>query len=440
MTLIRCFPSACDDRRRMRLSAVALVAMLGTAWMPGWAESFRATVVDAATSKPIVGATVVVRGLAGTDTAVTGEGGTLTLLLPDDGTSVATSVRAPGYLRLETSIERGPDARILLTPFRPRAVYLSVFGVASPALREDALALQGRTAINALVIDVKGDRGLTPYRSSARDAAGATAHATDRGPTLLDLPGLLRDFHARHLYLIARIVVFKDDPLVGAHPEWAVRDSKGAPWRDREHLRWVDPFQRAAWEHNLDLAEEAAKMGFDEIQFDYMRFPDATGLQFIEPSTREGRVSAIGGFLQAARKRLQSYNVYLSADIFGYVCWNLDDTAIGQQVERLGASLDYISPMLYPSAFTWGLPGCQRPTEHAGEIVARSLTEAKRRTGLPGVRFRPWLQGFRDYAFDHRDFGENEIRLQVEAADAAGTDGWMLWNPRNHYDPATLPR
>ena len=170
-----------------------------------------------------------------------------------------------------------------------------------------------------------------------------------------------------------------------------------------------------------------------------MRFPDAPGLIFSEPNTRVNRTAAITGFLQAARARLAPYNVFVAADIFGYVCWNLDDTAIGQQLETLGAPLDYISPMLYPSGFTWGLPGCTRPTADPGQIVRRSLAEAQRRTGLPGVRFRPWLQAFRDYAFDHRDFDADEIRAQIDAADAEHTDGWMLWNPRNRYDPAQLP-
>jgi len=171
-----------------------------------------------------------------------------------------------------------------------------------------------------------------------------------------------------------------------------------------------------------------------------VRFPDASGLRFSQANTRANRTAAIVGFLQAARARLAPYNVFVAADIFGYVCWNLDDTAIGQQIELLGASLDYISPMLYPSGFTWGLPGCTNPVSDPGQIVRRSLAEAAERTGQPGVRFRPWLQAFRDYAFDHREFDAAEIRAQTAAAEAAGSDGWMLWNPRNRYDPTDLPR
>nr|WP_310035380.1 putative glycoside hydrolase [Paraburkholderia graminis] len=359
---------------------------------------------------------------------------------PSNGNHTQIAARAPGYLRARAGTSGDTPITLKLTPFRPKAVYLSVYGVTSATLREEALALTRTTAINALVIDVKGDRGFTPYRSAARDAVGASAKLKTKGPTERDFPALLANLHSRDLYLIARIVVFKDDPLADAHPDWIVRDGNGNPWRDREHLQWMDPFSRDVWQHNLDVAEEAAKMGFDEIQFDYVRFPDAGGLRFSQANTRANRTAAIVGFLQAARTRLAPYNVFVSADIFGYVCWNLDDTAIGQQIELLGAPLDYISPMLYPSGFTWGLPGCTNPVSDPGQIVRRSLAEAVERTRLPSVRFRPWLQAFRDYAFDHREFDAAQIRAQTAAADAAGSDGWMLWNPRNRYDPADLPR
>ncbi|EXF94484.1 GTP-binding protein [Pseudomonas fluorescens HK44] len=351
----------------------------------------------------------------------------------------SVAARAPGYLRTEAKVSGDTPVTLTLTPFRPKALYLSVFGVTSKALRNNALSLAESTAINALVIDVKGDRGLTPYRSAAREAIGAAAHVTMRAPQDHDFAALLARLHAQHLYLIARIVVFKDDPLAAAHPEWSVHTTEGEPWRDGENLQWMDPFSHAVRQHNLDVAEEAAQMGFDEVQFDYVRFPDKSGLHFALSNTRRNRTAAIVGLLQAARTRLAPYNVFVSADIFGYVCWNLDDTAIGQQIELLGEPLDYISPMLYPSGFTWGLPGLANPVSDPAQIVRRSLTEAMKRTRLPGVRFRPWLQAFRDYAFDRRLFDAAAINAQVNAADAAGTDGWMLWNPRNHYDAADLP-
>ncbi|MFJ2362281.1 putative glycoside hydrolase [Pseudomonas sp. NPDC087697] len=351
----------------------------------------------------------------------------------------SVAARAPGYLRTEAKVSGETPVTLALTPFRPKALYLSVFGVTSATLRNKAVSLAESTEINAFVIDVKGDRGMTPYRSAAREAIGAAARVIKRAPQEQDFPALLASLHAQHLYLIARIVVFKDDPLADAHPEWSVHTAEGQPWRDSENLQWMDPFSQDVWQHNLDVAEEAARMGFDEVQFDYVRFPDKSGLRFALSNTRRNRTAAIVGLLQAARARLAPYNVFVSADIFGYVCWNLDDTAIGQQIELLGEPLDYISPMLYPSGFTWGLPGLTDPVTDPGQIVRRSLAEAMKRTRLPGVRFRPWLQAFRDYAFDHRPLDAAAISAQVNAADAAGTDGWMLWNPRNHYDAADLP-
>jgi hypothetical protein len=141
-----------------------------------------------------------------------------------------------------------------------------------------------------------------------------------------------------------------------------------------------------------------------------------------------------------ARKRLLPYNVFLSADIFGYVCWNLNDTSIGQTLESVAPHLDYLSPMLYPSGFQYGIPGYRIPTKHPYEIVYLTLKKARERTGLPPLRFRPWLQAFRDYAFDRRFFKEREIRDQIDGVEQFGSHGWLLWNPQNIYSREGLKR
>jgi hypothetical protein len=244
--------------------------------------------------------------------------------------------------------------------------------------------------------------------------------------------------HARGIYLIGRIVVFKDNPLALCRRDLAVKTAGGAVWRDREGLAWVDPFRQEVRDYNLAIAEEAAQAGFDEIQFDYMRFPDAAGLRFAEESTTQSREAAISLFFRQARQRLARYNVFLAADIFGYVCWNVNDTGIGQSLERLAPELDYVSPMLYPSGFQYGIPGFRNPVSHSFEIVYRSLERARERTGLASVHFRPWLQSFADYGFDRRPFGAAEIGEQIRGAEQAGSDGWMLWNARNRYSSAGL--
>jgi hypothetical protein len=386
-------------------------------------------VVAVDTRQPIAGATVTV----GDQVSTTDAGGEFAL----PWAAGALRARAVGFRRAQVALEAAPrDAlEVPLAPFQPKALYLSFYGIGSTTLRERALHLLDHAELNALVIDVKSDYGKIPYRSSVPLAVAIGA----QGPTTIADPAdLVSRLHARGVYVIARIVVFKDVPLATARPDLAVRDRDGAVWHDRERLTWTDPFRSEVRDYNVDVAVEAARLGFDEIQFDYVRFPDAVGLSFSQRSTRESRIAAIGELLREARRRLAPYAVFLSADVFGYVCWNHDDTMIGQRMEDLAPLVDYVSPMLYPSSFQFGIPGFRDPVAHPYEIVRRSLEEARRRTGLPPVRFRPWLQAFKDYAFDRRSFDADEVRTQIRAADDFGSGGWMLWNPRNDYAAAGL--
>jgi hypothetical protein len=349
-------------------------------------------------------------------------------------------VRAHGYQRIEQalpdSLPPGPHT-IRLMSLNPKALYLSFYGVGEKALREPALKLIDETELNSLVIDVKGDRGWIPYKSAIPLAAevGATKITTVR-----DMPGLIKSFKERGIYTIARIVVFKDHPLATARPDWAVKTPGGEVWKDRESLAWVDPFRKEVWEYNIQIAVEAAQQGFDEIQFDYVRFPDSSSPRFSQASTEESRVKAVSGFLQQAYQRLLPYNVFVAADIFGYVCWNLNDTHIGQKLESLVTPVDYLSPMLYPSGYQFGIPGYRNPVANPHEIVYLSLKKAQERTNHPSVRFRPWLQAFRDYAFDRRAFNGKEIRDQISGAEKFGSQGWMLWNPGNVYSAEALKK
>ncbi len=382
-------------------------------------------VVDASTGRPVAGAIVTTDGLI---ERTDGNGG---FSLPAADRTVA--VRAYGYRRspwIAVSPVAGKPLEIRLSPVTPKGLYLTVFGIGSRVLRDAALKLMDETELNTLVIDVKGDRGIVPYKSSV---ALASTIGSQKVITVRDMKGLMKTLKEKGVYTIARIVVFKDNPLATARPDLAVRTGEGKVWRDREDLAWVDPFRKEVWNYDIDLAVEAAQYGFDEIQFDYVRFPDTPGLQFSAPNTEENRVAAISGFLAEAKKRLAPYNVFLDADIFGYVCWNLNDTKIGQKLENLAAELDYFCPMLYPSGFRYGIPGYRNPVDHPYEMVYLSLKKAAGRTHLPPVRFRPWLQAFRDYAFDRRDFGPRQVSDQISAADKFGSGGWLLWNPHNVY-------
>lgn len=419
----------------MRLTSAMVLLLVLLAWPPASATAVRdpnvsGRVVDADTGAPLPDAILTVggnerrsdaHGVFGFDMA---------------GADVVR-VRAHGHERTDVPVTalRGPDAEVRLKAFHPKALYLSMYGIGDKTLRTNALKLVEATELNALVIDVKGDRGLVPYRSAITLVADVGAQ---RVITIGDLPQLIAQLHQRGTYTIARIVVFKDHLLSLARPALALHTRDGAIFRDREGLGWTNPYNHDVWAYNISIAVEAARAGFDEIQFDYVRLPDTTGLVYDLPWTQQNREFAVEGFLTQARAALAPFNVFLAADTFGYICWNTDDTKIGQQLERLAAIVDYLSPMLYPSGFQFGIPGYRKAVEHPYEIVRFSLDRGQRRIQMSALHFRPWLQAFRDYAGSGRPFTAGEVRLQIKAAEDFGANGWMLWNSRNQYSAEDL--
>lgn len=409
---------------------LAWLGCCGWLWLaPAWSAEVNGRVIDAGSGQPLAGAVVL---LGGTSAITDAEGG---FKIVGEGRQLRA--RAIGYGRRTWQLKQDPIAGFdfALPRVQPKALYLTVYGVGDRRLRGNALELIRTTELNALVIDVKGDRGLIPYPTTVQEAwrVGARKVTTVRDPR-----ALIADLKAKGIYLIARVVVFKDELMATAHPDWVVKRASGEAYVDREGFRWLDATRRETWAYPIAVAKEAAQLGFDEVQFDYVRLPDALGLQFAQANTLDNRVAAISGFLSEAKRQLAPYNVFVAADIFGYVLWNSNDTHIGQQLEALTAAVDYLSPMLYPSGFQYGIPGYRQPVAHAGPIVALSLANGRKRTGLPALRFRPWLQAFRDYAFDRRVFAGDEIRAQIEAAETFGSHGWMLWNPQNRYSRAGL--
>ena len=404
----------------LALPVICLVALCQTT-----PRTLRGVIVDSVTHLPIPGAWVSADGNT-VRTAANGE-------FQFKTQAAYIDLRAPGYGRLHVPAET--EMRVTLSPLRVRALYMSFWAVSSQTLRAHIFETAARAHLNGVVIDVKGDMGLVGIRTAIPLVAKAGAN---RVITIPDAPALIADLHRRGLYAIARIVTFKDTPLALARPDLAVKTAASRLFADNERLHWTDPFSQVVWDYNICIAVEAAKAGFDEVEFDYVRFPDHKGLQFSKESTEKNRREAISAFLAQAQKALNQYNVFLSADNFGYVAWNQGDTGIGQVFEDVGKVVDYISPMLYPSGFRFGIPGVRNPLNDPYRIVYASLERAQQRTGFSGVVFRPWLQAFTDYAFDHRSFGKPQLRQQIKAAEDAGSEGWLLWEPRNHYPTQSL--
>ena len=282
--------------------------------------------------------------------------------------------------------------------------------------------------LNAIVLDVKGDHGWLVYESSNPLIAETEAMVSPRLP----LSEFLQICKEKHIYTIARMVVFKDSPLVKARPELAVRHPNGAIFYDREGMAWADPTRTEVWEYNLAITQEVIDMGFDEVQYDYLRYPsDSTSLEIVRalvysiPSTLESRTAAIAGFVAEAKKLVDQTPAFLSLDIFGYALSVTPehDMRIGQRLIDLAPLADYLCPMVYPSTFIPGNLGLPSPSDAPYEVVARSMAYGMSRTN---TIMRPWLQG---YWYQRQDMADQR-RAAQEATDA----GWCFWNARGIYD------
>ncbi|HYB44154.1 MAG TPA: putative glycoside hydrolase [Candidatus Methylomirabilis sp.] len=394
----------------------------------------RGRVLAADTGLPLRGSSV----RAGKLEVVTDADGRFSLELATDQPG-AVVVKRPGYERLQLAVGSSEESIVRLRPHAVRAAYLTYYGIGDRGIRDRVLDLVERTELNAVVIDVKGDRGLIPYRTEVPAALAAGA----QGPVIVkDFDTQIASFKARGIYTIARIVVFKDNVLANHRKDLAIIDTRtGRPWIDNEKLAWVDPFREEVWDYVIAIAKEAAAKGFDEIQFDYVRFPTdgrLSAARYSQPNNSTTRLPTIAAFMAKARRELGPTGVFLSADLFGYTAFNMNDTDIGQRIEELAPSLDYICPMVYPSGYHLGIPGFRNPVQHPYEVVRESVRLIRERSQHATVEVRPWLQDFRDYAFDRRIFGAREIRAQIKGASEGGATGWMLWNPRNDYTTDAL--
>ena len=394
-----------------------------------WPESVTGRVVDAQ-KQPLPRASVVNGGKE----VFTDADGAFTLTKPTG----PVIVKLPGYEKVTLS-PRPESLEVVLKTQAIKAAYLTYYGVLDRGIRTRVFDLVDKTELNAVVIDVKGDRGWILYKTEVPAALAVGA----QGPAVYkEFDALLAGLKARGVYTIARVVTFKDNVLATARPDLAIIDTRtGKPWIDNENLAWVDPFREETWAYNIAIAQEAVRKGFDEVQFDYVRFPTdgkLSAAKYSKPNSKETRLPTIAAFLARARKEIGPLGGFVAADVFGYTAFNENDTDIGQRVEELAAHLDYICPMVYPSGYHKGIPGYRNPVENSYHVVHESVRLTRKRAAHTVVRVRPWLQDFKDYAFDRRIFGVNEVKSQIKGSDDAGGSGWMLWNPKNDYTAAAL--
>jgi hypothetical protein len=297
-----------------------------------------------------------------------------------------------------------------------------------------------RTEVNALVIDVKDDRGFLLYRSSVA-LAQAIGADTNRPMSAKRVRAVLDTMRAHGIFPIARIVVAKDPLLASAHREWAVkRKSDGTPWVDKNGRPWLDPHHRDIWAYAGDIGDEAIALGFGEVQFDYVRFPDEPRL-IREASfpLAKGRVRAhvIRDQLGYLHERFASRKVPMAIDVFGLTATDSTDMGIGQRWEQFVDRADVVLPMTYPSHYAPGTYGLGNPNAHPYAVLDHSLRDAKRRSaGIAAAgKLVPWYQ---DFTLGPPHYGATHVRAQMQAGYDNGIKSWMLWNPGSRYTEAAL--
>ena len=322
-----------------------------------------------------------------------------------------------------------------------KALYVNAWAFGSPKLWH-LVRLADSTEINAFVVDVKDDTGCLLYDSQVKVAQqiGATRCIRAR-----DARARLDTLREHNIYAIARIVVAKDPLLAEHRPQWSVQQRDvGGLWRDRIGSAWVDAYNDSVWIYAAQIAEEAVHMGFDEVQFDYVRFPDEPKealANAVFPSRRAGETqrAAVRSSVAMLTHRLEPLGVPVTFDIFGLTASATGDLGIGQVWEDFTSVADVVLPMVYPSHYYRGAYGYDRPNANPYAIVKNALREAIARSGAQAksAAIRPFLQAF---TLGRRlpRYTPHEIREQIRAAEDLGIESWVLWNPRSVYQRDSL--
>jgi hypothetical protein len=321
-----------------------------------------------------------------------------------------------------------------------KALYVNAWAFGSSKLAQ-LVTLADSTEINAFVIDVKDDTGCLLYPSDVRVAQeiGATKCVRTR-----DVRSRLDTLRAHDIYPIARIVVAKDPLLAERRPGWSVQHVNGGLWRDRIDIAWVDAFNDSVWIYAAQLAEEAVRLGFSEVQFDYVRFPDEPKeamAQAIFASRRPGETQRAGvqAGIRILSTRLEHLGVPVTFDIFGLTASTTGDLGIGQVWEDFATVADVVLPMVYPSHYYRGSYGIDWPNGEPYRVVRHALKEAIARSQplANAAVIRPYLQAFTLGRRKPR-YTPHEIREQIRAAEELGIRSWVLWNPRSVYQRDSL--
>jgi hypothetical protein len=349
--------------------------------------------------------------------------------------AMATETSPAGSASTETqAVARGR------APAQIRGIYLNAYAAGSKARLAKLLAIADSTELNTFVVDVKDEKGV--HYPSQIPLARQLAQPGE--VTIANLKAFTDTLHKRGLYAIARIVVFKDPILSKARPEWSIKTQSGSLWHDKAGNTWVSAWDPNVWEYNIQIAEEVLQAGFDEVQFDYVRFPEP--FPSLPPQlhahARGDRTDAIVEFLKKAKPRIHARGGVMAADVFGLSPNDPRDVNIGQQWERILAVSDHVLPMVYPSHYLpTHLRGVPTPNKMPYETVFNSVGIGVMRmqklaeAGGKVARVIPWLQAFNaPWVNKNYPYGPDQAASQIRAVYDTGLEDWIFWNPGSRYE------
>lgn len=351
-------------------------------------------------------------------------------------TETETTEEAEEPIILETEPEK-PE-RI---PVPVKGIYISAYVAGTSDMMDNIIEQIDKTEINAVVIDVKDDNGRITF---AMDSPVVTELGAVK-KFIPDIQGLMAKLKEHDIYTIARVVAFRDPYLAEAKPELSLKLGNGEIYRDNKGLAWVNPYKKEAWDYLVEVGKEAHKAGFDEIQFDYIRFSTERGMNDVvyDEADTQGRTKTeiITEFIEYAYEELAKEGVFVAADVFGAIIGGGQDSdSVGQSYGEMAKHLDYICPMIYPSHYGDGNFGIEHPDTQPYDTILAALQKSKadlRTFESEGERqavVRPWLQDFTaSYLANYIEYGDEEIRAQIQAVYDAGYDEWILWSAACKY-------
>jgi len=324
-------------------------------------------------------------------------------------------------------------------PEAVRAIYMSSWVAGTPSIRNDIVHfVTNGSEINSIMIDIKDATGKIAFEVS--DEELNRLGWTER--RIPDIRAFIRELHGHNIYVIGRIAVFQDPHITKKMPEIAVADIGGGVWKDRKGLAFVDVGAKSYWDLIVRIARESEQVGFDEINFDYIRYPSDGALsRAVYNHSKDREKSAVlEEFFKYLRAELKDLPVPISADIFGLATWSEDDLGIGQILEKAAPHFDYIAPMVYPSHYDAGFQDFKNPSLHPYEVIFASMQRAKFRLEKMGQdphKLRAWIQ---DFDLNGVEYGVAEVNAQKKAIYDTGLKSWMSWDPSNKYTrPAYRP-